>query len=80
MHDALDAARPVLTNGTRVIADRRRDEVADEVSRTHTMAEERTVLHVVPNPRSEAEAPQAGSPPASPSSSPPPSSGDVELF
>lgn len=78
MHDALDAARPVLTNGTRVTADRRREEVADEVNRTHTMAEERTVLHAVPRARS--EAPPEEPLPASPPASPPSSSGDVELF
>jgi methyl-accepting chemotaxis protein len=77
MHDALDAARPVLTNGTRLAADRRREEVAEETSRTHTMAEERTVLRVVP-----ATPPDASS--STPASSAPaqsaPSSGDVELF
>jgi methyl-accepting chemotaxis protein len=73
MHDALDAARPELTNGTRLRADRRREEVAEEVSQTHTMAEERTVIRAVP-----AVQPDAQSTP--PAASPAPSSGDVELF
>lgn len=78
MHDALDAARPVLTNGTRVAADRRRDEVAEETNRTHTMAEERTVLRVVPPPHQDASSSSHSAPSAPPPSAP--SSGDVELF